>query len=278
MARRNTRLNPGNAEGDNNNVDNDMHRAIQDMANMAASIAQQTAAKTQRDLRKQQREEQAVESKGLVDFRRHDPPQFQGDPEPEKADLWLQEIEKIFDVLKRLDGLKVTYATYLLLGDAEYWWKGARQIVEANNQEVTWEIFRTKFLDKYFPRSVRTAKEQEFLNLKQGGMTIREYAAKFESLAKKIKAMKESATNRVNVGGPSRSKYPTQGGNQKGKHQYKKPYSRPSGNNQNQRPYRPITSALGNGANRNPNQEFTRRCFKCGKPYHLTIPEHLRLK
>ncbi|PNX69652.1 hypothetical protein L195_g056836, partial [Trifolium pratense] len=75
--------------------------------------------------------------------------------------------------------------------------------------------------------------------------------------------------NRVNVGGPSRSKYPTQGGNQKGKHQYKKPYSRPSGNNQDQRPYRPIASAVGNGANRNQNQEFTRRCFKCGKPDHL---------
>jgi hypothetical protein len=278
-------------------------------------MVQQTAAKNERDLRKQLREEQAAESKGLVDFRRHDPPQFHGESEPEKADLWLQEIEKFFEVLRCPDGVKVTYASYLLLGDAEYWWKGTRQIVEANNQEITWEVFRTKFLDKYFPRSARTAKEQEFLNLKQGGMTIGEYAAKFESLAKyfrffqdqvdedwlcerfegglkhsikesvlpleirqfqplvekcrKIETMKESVVNQGNGGGPSRSKYSTQGWNQRGKQPYKKPYSRPSGNNQNQRPYRPNAPAVGNGSNRNQNQESTRRCFKCGKPDHF---------
>lgn len=211
--------------------------------------------------------------------------------------------------------IKVTYASYLLLGDAEYWWKGTRKMIEANNQDVTWEVFRTNFLDKYFPRSARTSKEQEFLLLKQGEMTIDEYAAKFESLSKpfrffqdqidedwlcerfegglrfsikesvlpleisqfqplvekcrKIERMKESGLNRNNVGGPSRWKHPSQGSNQKGKSPQKKPYSRPSNNNRNQQSYRPVAYAFGGGQTKNQPQDNTRRCFKCGKTYHL---------
>lgn len=45
-------------------------------------------------------------------------------------------------------------------------------------------FFRTKFLAKYFPTNVRHVKEMEFLQLKQGGMSIGEYVAKFESLSK----------------------------------------------------------------------------------------------
>ena len=39
-------------------------------------------------------------------------------------------------------------------------------------------------MEKYFLEDVRTKKEMEFLELKQGGMTVAEYAAKFESLVR----------------------------------------------------------------------------------------------
>jgi len=35
------------------------------------------------------------------------------------------------------------------------------------------------FLEKYFPEDVRNKKEMEFLELRQGSMTVAEYAAKF---------------------------------------------------------------------------------------------------
>ena len=38
-------------------------------------------------------------------------------------------------------------------------------------------------MDKFFPTSARHAKEQEFLELKQGSMTVLEYVAKFIELA-----------------------------------------------------------------------------------------------
>ncbi|XP_057416341.1 uncharacterized protein LOC130710930 [Lotus japonicus] len=80
--------------------------------------------------------------------------------------------------------MKVDYATYMLTGEAEYWWRGARDMMEADHQAITWECFRGAFLDKYFPASARAAKEAQFLRLRQGGMTVVEYASKLESLAK----------------------------------------------------------------------------------------------
>ena len=47
---------------------------------------------------------------------------------------------------------------------------------------MTWEEFCDLFMSKYFPTSARHAKAQEFLELKQGVMTVLEYVAKFTKL------------------------------------------------------------------------------------------------
>ena len=49
---------------------------------------------------------------------------------------------------------------------------------------MTWEGFKTLFLNKYFPSNVKDQKEIEFLTLQQGDMTVDEYVARFESLAR----------------------------------------------------------------------------------------------
>ena len=38
---------------------------------------------------------------------------------------------------------------------------------------ITWELFKTAFLAIFFPREMREAKVEEFINLKQGSMTVR---------------------------------------------------------------------------------------------------------
>ena len=49
---------------------------------------------------------------------------------------------------------------------------------------MTWEKFRELFVGKYFPASTRHAKSRDFLELKQGMMTVLEYVAKFTELAR----------------------------------------------------------------------------------------------
>ena len=48
---------------------------------------------------------------------------------------------------------------------------------------MTWEEFHELFMGKFFPASARHAKAREFLELKQGMMTVLEYVAKFIELS-----------------------------------------------------------------------------------------------
>ena len=49
---------------------------------------------------------------------------------------------------------------------------------------MTWGEFKELFMGKFFPALARHAKAQEFLELKQGNMTVLEYVAKFTELAR----------------------------------------------------------------------------------------------
>lgn len=45
-------------------------------------------------------------------------------------------------------------------------------------------MFKVQFLDKYFPKDMCSKKDIKFIELKQGNMTVVEYAAKFGELLK----------------------------------------------------------------------------------------------
>ncbi|XP_020206742.1 uncharacterized protein LOC109791805 [Cajanus cajan] len=111
----------------------------------------------------------------LAEFRKCSPPQFRGNADPEVADHWIWELEKIFSVLGCSDEWKLNYAVYMLTREAEYCWRVV----------VDWVCFKRAFLEKYFLESVtvRHAWEVEFMRLQQGGMSVIEYAMRFEHLA-----------------------------------------------------------------------------------------------
>ena len=49
---------------------------------------------------------------------------------------------------------------------------------------MTWVKFHGLFMSKYFPATARHAKAQEFLELRQGTMTVMEYMARFTELTR----------------------------------------------------------------------------------------------
>lgn len=157
--RRGSRVGGRGNIGENYDGTGGMDQAAQSLANVAAANALQTATMAAQNQQNHIRAEQAAKGRSLTTFRRQDPSQFHGDADPKKADLWIQELENIFELIHSPEGVKVPYATFLLMGDAKYWWKGSRQLLEADNQEVTWNVFRNMFLDKYFPQSARAEKE-----------------------------------------------------------------------------------------------------------------------
>ena len=49
---------------------------------------------------------------------------------------------------------------------------------------MTWETFTHLFLYKYFSSVARQAKQNEFLNLRQGDLSITKYEARFGDIAR----------------------------------------------------------------------------------------------
>ncbi|XP_050902224.1 uncharacterized protein LOC127112107, partial [Lathyrus oleraceus] len=93
---------------------------------------------------------------------RENPPVFKGKHDPDAALGWLKEIERIFRVMDCTPAQKVRYGTHMLAVEADDW----------------------EFMRKYYPEDVRGKKEIEFLELKQGNMSVTDYAAKFVELSK----------------------------------------------------------------------------------------------
>ncbi|XP_020215366.1 uncharacterized protein LOC109799225 [Cajanus cajan] len=78
---------------------------------------------------------------------------FTGDADPEVADRWICELEKIFAVLGCSPEKRLAYAVYMLVEEVEHWWRGAYQMLVARGVTVDWDCFRMVFMEKYFPES-----------------------------------------------------------------------------------------------------------------------------
>ncbi|CAL5194224.1 unnamed protein product [Lathyrus oleraceus] len=111
---------------------------------MTDAITQQTGATTlqaqtqvQRDDQRQQKEEALAEARELADFRRHNPPRFEGDHDPDKDDLWLQEIKKIFEVLHYIGETKLKHVTFLVIREEKSLWRETKSIMQYEGEELT---------------------------------------------------------------------------------------------------------------------------------------------
>ena len=49
---------------------------------------------------------------------------------------------------------------------------------------LTWNLFKTTFLERFFPMYMREDKVEEFINLKKGSMIAKEYSPKFVKLSR----------------------------------------------------------------------------------------------
>lgn len=104
--------------------------------------------------------------------------------DPEGAQVWLQEIEKIFRLMVCIDAQKVLFGTHMLAEEAEYWLENAHMRLDIAGTEITWGNFKTNFLAKYLSVDVRSKKDIEFLKLKQGNIIVAYYAANLKGLSR----------------------------------------------------------------------------------------------
>ena len=118
----------------------------------------------------------------LAKFKKFAPTPFKEAKTPEEAEEWLSELERIMTTLRTEEEDMIPYAEFLLQGEASEWWKIEKENFKGIN--LTWKDFREMFLHNYFPTSVWEQKEQEFLYLKQGNLSVMQYNREFRKLAR----------------------------------------------------------------------------------------------
>ncbi|MCI65054.1 putative Ty3/Gypsy polyprotein/retrotransposon, partial [Trifolium medium] len=58
---------------------------------------------------------------------RKKPPTFTGGYDPDGAHKWLEEVENIFEAMACSEEGNTTLGAYMLRGEANNWWKNAKQ-------------------------------------------------------------------------------------------------------------------------------------------------------
>ena len=113
----------------------------------------------------------------------HHPPTFTGGGDPMVADHWFMYIENVLEAMEiTSDTTRIRLAAFQQEGEARVWWRWARTSREL--EVMTWAEFQELFMGKYFLKTARHAKAQEFLELKQGATTVMNYVARFTELAR----------------------------------------------------------------------------------------------
>ena len=118
----------------------------------------------------------------LQRFKAHHHPTFTGGEDPMVADHWFRQIERILRAMEiTSDTTRITLASFQLEGESQIWWEWVT--TSRDLKTMAWDDFRRLFMGKYFPASARHAKAREFLELRQGTITVLEYVVRFTELA-----------------------------------------------------------------------------------------------
>ncbi|XP_073138128.1 uncharacterized protein [Henckelia pumila] len=112
------------------------------------------------------------------------PPRYFGNEGPEKAEIWITEIEDLFDLIEYPSAQRLKLALHQLKDRAKMWWATTLMTLESQKVTPSWDVFKLKFRESYCPPSFYSAKSTEFHNLKQGNMSVQDYADTFYELLK----------------------------------------------------------------------------------------------
>ncbi|KAL5570724.1 hypothetical protein UlMin_020321 [Ulmus minor] len=111
-------------------------------------------------------------------FGKMKPTEFARSTDPLEAEEWLSSIETILEFMQLTDQEHVSCASFMFKKDAHHWWSTVKMTRDVT--VMTWVDFVREFNQKYYNSAILRAQQDEFMNLKQGNMTVIEAVNKFE--------------------------------------------------------------------------------------------------
>jgi hypothetical protein len=119
----------------------------------------------------------------LAEFLRTRPTTLSQAKDPLETEDWLKGIGKKLVITQCTNHEKVLFVVHQLFGTASNWWETCCN-THADINLITWNEFQTRFHTHYVPRSTMKLKKKEFIDLKQGSMSVNEYLNSFNQLSK----------------------------------------------------------------------------------------------
>src|SRR6266511_242701 len=117
------------------------------------------------------------------DFAVTHPPTLAKAEDPLEANSWIHLMESKFELLICTETQKTLFAAHQLRGATASWW-ATYLAMQPTGRQVPWAEFSVAFRAHHIPSSVMKIKLCEFMALKQGSKTIREYVQVFNDLAR----------------------------------------------------------------------------------------------
>ena len=117
----------------------------------------------------------------LGSIARYRPNTYKGQEDPAILEDWIRHFDKIFEATNYEEPQKISAAVYYLSDIADVWWQN-HQKVRQHLPDYSWEEFKTDLRERFYPQSIRQAKYEEFMTLKQGPLSVQEYYQKFTEL------------------------------------------------------------------------------------------------
>ncbi|XP_058082349.1 uncharacterized protein LOC131230438 [Magnolia sinica] len=118
-------------------------------------------------------------------FQMFKPPTFAGMHCPEEAKFWLNRVTKLLRPLHCSEAESVELLSYLFEKEADLRWESILKTIPENHV-WTWEVFEGRFNQKYLPQTYQHERENEFLRLQQGGMSVAQYENYFTELSRYV--------------------------------------------------------------------------------------------
>ncbi|WMV32495.1 hypothetical protein MTR67_025880 [Solanum verrucosum] len=115
----------------------------------------------------------------IRDFLRINPQEFNGSNVNKDPVNFVEELQKVFGVMHVDDVERVELVAYQLKGVARIWYDQWKKSMDEGAPIVSWAVFESAFMGRFFPRELREAKVKKYLTLNQESMSVHEYNLKF---------------------------------------------------------------------------------------------------
>ncbi|XP_074297105.1 uncharacterized protein LOC141627783 [Silene latifolia] len=107
---------------------------------------------------------------------------YGGEVDPIELSEWFRDMEKNFSLYDVQDRDNVKLASHVLVKEADRWW-----IITGPSatQDPTfdWNHFKTLVESRFYPKELKQQKLKEFIDFKQGGLSVQAFTDKFTDLA-----------------------------------------------------------------------------------------------